>query len=185
MNNKQNDQKKAGCLAYVVGGMSFIPLIGVLFGIISIIWGFFIKNTKLKVVGVSGIAFTIIIYGALGYFGLVQKGGVYDELRGKLTKTQLTSAVQAIEFYKVQNGYYPESLEVLQKTLPDNSMVFLHDAAQVNAEDNLYYYKLIDKDLYHIRSYGRDGIINTADDILPSEIKNTGLVVDYQVLVGL
>ncbi|XOV77366.1 MAG: type II secretion system protein GspG [Aestuariibacter sp.] len=185
MENKQESAKEPGCLGYTIGGLSFIPLIGVLFGIIAIIWGFTIKHTKLKIVGVCGIAFTIILYSVVGYFGFVQEGGVYDDLRGELTKTQLTSAVQAIEFYKVQNGQYPESLELLQKSLPENSMVFLHDAAQVNAEGKLYYYKLIDESSYHIRSYGRDGIINTSDDILPSPIENVGLVADYHVTSGL
>jgi hypothetical protein len=185
MENKQENAKEAGCLGYVIGGMSFIPLIGVLFGIIAIIWGFVIKHTKLKIVGACGIAFTVLLYSALGYFAFVQEGGVYDELRGGLTKTQLTSAVQAIEFYKVQNGHYPESLEILQKSLPENSMVFLHDATQVNTDGKLYYYKLIDESSYHIRSYGRDGLINTADDILPAPIKNVGLVADYQISNGL
>ncbi|GLX84513.1 hypothetical protein tloyanaT_07650 [Thalassotalea loyana] len=183
-NNRTIAQPKdsAGCLAYVIGGMSFIPLIGVLFGIIAILWGFKAKHSKLKYVGTAGILFTVILYGSIGYFGFVQEDGVYDELRASMAKTQLTSAVQAIEFYKVQNGSYPESLEALQKSLPENSMVFLNDATQVNADEmKLYYYKVIDENSYHIRSYGRDGIINTADDVLPSPIENVGLVADYKV----
>ena len=175
-------RESAGCLAYVIGGMSFIPLIGVLFGIIAILWGFKAKHSKLKFVGTAGILFTVILYGSIGYFGFVQEDGVYDELRASMAKTQLTSAVQAIEFYKVQNGSYPESLEALQKSLPENSMVFLNDATQVNANEmKLYYYKVIDENSYHIRSYGRDGLINTADDVLPSPIENVGLVADYKV----
>ncbi|BDX05173.1 type II secretion system protein GspG [Planctobacterium marinum] len=185
MEDKNANTKDAGCLGYVIGGMSFIPLLGVLFGIIAIAWGFAIKHTKLKVVGACGIAFTVILYSVLGYIGLVQEGGIYDELRGELTKTQLTNVVQAIEFYKVQYGHYPESLEILQKSLPENSMVFLHDAAQVNAQGKLYYYKLIDTSSYHIRSYGRDSVLNTSDDILPSPIDNVGLVMDYSVQSGL
>lgn len=186
--NQTVEQQKdsAGCLAYVIGGMSFIPLIGVLFGIIAIVWGFKAKHSKLKYVGLAGILFTVILYGSLGYFGFVQEDGVYDELRASMAKTQLTSAVQAIEFYKVQNGNYPESLEVLQDSLPENSMVFLNDATQVNMDEmKLYYYKVINENSYHIRSYGRDGLINTADDILPDPIENIGLVSDYQVKSGL
>lgn len=186
--NRTIEQTKdsAGCLAYVIGGMSFIPLIGVLFGIIAIVWGFKVKHSKLKYVGSAGILFTVILYGSLGYFGFVQEDGVYDELRATMAKTQLTSAVQAIEFYKVQNGSYPESLEVLQKSLPENSMVFLNDSTQVNmGEVKLYYYEVINENSYHIRSYGRDGLINTADDILPNPIMNVGLVADYQVESGL
>jgi hypothetical protein len=35
---------------------------------------------------------------------------------------------------------------------------------------------------YHLRSYDRDGLINTQDDVLPSAIENVGLDVNYQVL---
>lgn len=184
--NVEPSRESTGCLGYVIGGMSFIPLIGVLFGIIAIIWGFKIKSAKLKYVGSAGILFTVFLYGSLGYFGFVQEDGVYDELRATMTKTQLTSAVQAIEFYKVQNGEYPGTLETLQNSLPENSMVFLHDSAQVNMDEaKLYYYKLINENSYHIRSYGRDGLINTEDDILPAAIENVGLVADYQVVSGL
>ncbi|PQJ55303.1 hypothetical protein BTO11_13190 [Psychrosphaera saromensis] len=187
-NNQEfkQSEKSIGCLGFAVCGLSFIPLIGVLFGIIAIVWGVTAKNLKLIIVGVAGILLTVVIYGSLGYFGFVQEGGVYDELRAKMAKTQLTSAVQSIEFYKIQNGKYPESLDVLQKSLPENSFVFLYDAAQVNMDQaRFYYYEIIDENSYHIRSYGRDGIINTADDILPAQIENVGLVADYQVVTGL
>lgn len=98
--------KPTGCLEYAIGGLSFIPLVGVLFGIIAILWGFKANNSKLKYAGTAGILFTVILYGSLGYFGFVQEDGAYDELRASLAKTQLTGAVQAIEFYKVQNGHY-------------------------------------------------------------------------------
>lgn len=180
MENTEENKKSAGCLAYVIGGMSFIPLVGVLFGIVAIIWGFAIKHTRLKIVGVAGIAFTIVLYSSLGYFGFVQEGGVYDDLRSKMAKSQLTIVVQSIELFKVQNGRYPKSLEELQKSLPENSMVFLHDPTQISVtEPKFYYYKLIDSEHYHIRSYGRDGVLNTTDDVLPGKIEKIGLVGDY------
>ena len=143
---------------------------------------FVVKNTKLPQVSATL---------ALDYDGFTEgdKAGV-AQMAGQLLKrgTATKSKAQldeAIEFYKVQNGHYPESLEILQKSLPENSMVFLHDATQVNTDGKLYYYKLINESSYHIRSYGRDGLINTTDDILPSPIKNVGLVADYQVSNGL
>ena len=179
----ESPHKPLGCLAYVVGGMSFIPLIGVLFGIITIIWGFIVKNTKLKLLGFAGIMSTIILYGVLGYMGFVQEDGVYDELRVSMAKAQLTGAVQAIELYRVQNGEYPDSLQTLQKSLPENSVVFLYDTTQVSLDETkYYYYKVINENAYHIRSYGRDGIINTQDDVLPAAIENVGLDVNYQIL---
>lgn len=181
--NIESSGKPLGCLAYTIGGMSFIPLIGVLFGIITIVWGFVAKNTKLKLVGLAGILLTVVLYGTIGYMGFVQEDGVYDELRVTMAKTQLTSAVQAIELYNVQNGEYPDSLQTLQKSLPENSVVFLFDSAQVSLDEmKYYYYKVINDHSYHIRSYGRDGIINTQDDVLPSTIENIGLDVNYQIL---
>ncbi|MBY6196853.1 hypothetical protein [Vibrio hangzhouensis] len=181
MENTQK-QQGPGCLGFVVGGMSFIPLIGVLFGIVAVIWGFKAKSTKLKVIGFAGIAFTFILYGTLGYFGFVQKGGVYDDLRSQLVKVQLTNSVQAIELYKVQHGRYPASLEVLQKSLPEGSLVSLYDAAQISISgEKWYFYTVIDENHYHIRSYGRDGLIATEDDILPTPIENIGLIADYQI----
>ncbi|MDO6525750.1 type II secretion system protein GspG [Motilimonas sp. 1_MG-2023] len=178
--NMNQQQKSPGCLGFVIGGMSFIPLIGVFFGIVAIVWGFAIKSTKLKIVGFAGILFTVVVYGALGYFGFVEKGGVYDDLRTSLAKSTLSSAVQAIEFYKVQHGHYPASLETLENSLPENSMVFLQDPSLVESSDSKYfYYVLINENEYHIRAYGRDGILNTNDDVLPEPIEKIGLVVNY------
>ena len=39
----------------------------------------------------------------------------------------LGSLVQSIEFYKVQHGAYPESLDALQASLPKGSFVFIVD----------------------------------------------------------
>ena len=170
-----------GCLGFVIGGLSFIPLVGVIFGIIAIVWGYSVKNTTLKVVGSLGIAFTIILYSSLGYFGFVQEDGVYDELRQEMAKSQMNSAIQAIEFYKVQNGIYPDSLNTLQESLPENSFVFLIDPTQVDASEGAYYfYELLNEQKYHIRALGRDGVFNTEDDVLPVPMDNIGLVVDYK-----
>lgn len=108
--------------------MSFILLIGVLFGLAAIVWGLITKKgggKKLALIGGGGIVFTGALYSALFYFGFVQCGGVYDDLRAKLSETTITSLVQATEFYKAQNGEYPESLEALRKSQPVNSMVFV------------------------------------------------------------
>jgi heme/copper-type cytochrome/quinol oxidase subunit 1 len=99
--------EKPGRFPYVLGGMSFIPMIGVIFGIIAIIWGLVTKKLggkRLAAIGAAGISFTIILYGALFYFGFMQRGGVYDDLRTKLAQTTINSLVQSIEFNKVQHG---------------------------------------------------------------------------------
>ncbi len=167
------EQEKLGIFPFVIGGVSFIPGVGVIFGIIAIIWGLVTKKVggkKLAVIGTCGIGFSVILYGALFYFGFVQRGGVYDDLRVQLSKNTITSLVQAIEFYKTQNGQYPESLEVLRKSLPENSMVFVHDPTQVQmgGEPRYYYYELEDQEHYYLLGVGPDEQPYTSDDVLPN-----------------
>jgi|SRR5208283_1405523 len=168
----EEEKQKLGGFPYVIGGLSFIPLIGVLFGIIAIIWGLVTKNLggkKLALIGTAGIVFTILLYSGLFYFGVMQRGGVYDALRVKLAESNLTQLVQAIEFYKTQNGQYPDSLKTLKESLPTNSMVFINDPTQITSkgESRYFYYELVDENHYYLLGVGPDGKPFTSDDILP------------------
>ena len=171
------EQEKLGTFPFVISGVSFIPLIGIVFGIIAIVWGLVTKKLggkKLAVIGACGIGFSIILYGSLFYFGVVQRGGVYDDLRTQLSRNIITSLVQAIEFHKTQNGQYPESLEILRKSLPENSMVFVYDPThvQMSSEPRYYHYELKDESHYYLLGVGSDARPYTADDVLPNiEIK--------------
>lgn len=162
---------RLGVFPFVLGGMSFMPLIGLPFGFIAILWGVFTRKAgggKLAIVGACGIATTIVLYSSLFFFGFVQRGGIYDDLRVKLSETTLTSTVQAIEFYRVQHGQYPVSLEVLQQSLPPGSMVFVIDPTNVDAGRSRYYhYELIDGEHYYLLGVGPDGQPFTDDDVLP------------------
>ncbi|MCY6380066.1 type II secretion system protein GspG [Hoeflea prorocentri] len=165
-------REKAGVLPYLIGGLSFIPLLGVVFGIIAIVWGVFTRHVagrKVAIIGACGIAFTVVIYSALFYFGFVQRGGVYDKLRSEAARAQLTSLVSAIEFYKLENGAYPATLIELAASLPDNSMVFVYDPTDISTGDNRrrFYYRVLENGKYHLRSVGLDGKLFTEDDILP------------------
>ncbi len=168
-----DDDEKLGAFPYVIAGVSFIPGIGIIFGIISIVWGLVTKKLggkKLAIIGASGIGFSIILYGALFYFGFAQRGGVYDDLRLRLSKNTITTLVQAIEFYKTQNGQYPESLEVLRNSLPQNSFVFIHDPTdvQIGGEPRNYHYELKNNNHYYLLGVGPDGLPYTSDDVLPN-----------------
>jgi hypothetical protein len=168
-----NEEKdKLGTFPFVIGGISFVPGIGILFGIIAIIWGLVTKKLggkKLAIIGACGIGFSVILYSSLFYFGFVQRGGVYDDLRAQMSENTITSLVQAIEFYKTQNGNYPESLEVLKNSLPENSMVFVHDPThvQMGGEPRYYHYELEGENHYYLLGVGPDEIPYTADDVVP------------------
>lgn len=171
------EEKKLGTFPVVLGGMSFIPLIGILFGIVCILWGIFTKKKggkKLAIVGGAGIFFTIIIYSAAFYFGVMQREGAYDDLRAKLGKTVINNLIPSIELYKIQNGKYPKSLEELSKSLPKNSMTFINDPSISNIKNkskNFYYELNSDGSGYYLLGVGADGVPFTKDDILP-EVKS-------------
>ena len=120
-------------------------------------------------IGAGGIAFTVVLCAVFFYVGFVQRGGFFDETRVKAAESTLTSLVQAIEFYKIQTGRYPGSLEELRKTFPQNFLVSVFDPTDVRMSGKLRYfhYELVDNDHYYLLGVGPDGQPFTDDDILP------------------
>jgi hypothetical protein len=180
----ENDHK-LGAFPYVIGGLSYIPLIGVVFGIIAIVWGALTKRKggkTLALVGAGGIGFTILVYGSLGYFS-IQRGGVFEKLRGQLAQAQLNQVVQSVEFYKIAHGTYPASLEELQKNNP-NTLTSIYDPMQKKSsgQSKYFYYERVGNDHYYLRGVGMDGQPFTADDIIPqvdaSSAGKLGLLLD-------
>ena len=72
-----------------------------------------------------------------------------------------------VEFYKLKNGSYPDSLEQVND---DNSQTSLYDPLQsggkVTTNNEFNYQKLGNH--YYLFSSGLDGIPNTKDDIYPT-----------------
>jgi hypothetical protein len=185
--SNENEQK-IGCLPYVLAGLSFIPLIGVIFGLIVIIIGFLkskVGGWKLIVLGILGISTTVLLYGTL-FHQASKDDGMFAGIHGQLSEKLLTDLVKNIEYYKIQNGKYPDSLIDLQPEDPSDisSAVFIYDSTKsFNLEDNdepkLFHYELInDQNNYYLFSSGKDGIPFTGDDIHPvvneSEQSNIG-----------
>jgi hypothetical protein len=166
--------------------MSFIPMIGVLFGLIALIWGLVTKRSggkKLALIGTAGICFTVILYSALFYFAFVQRGGVYDNLRTRAAQNNLNSLVPVIEFYKISHGEYPETLEVLKASLPKGSPNSLYvmdprifDGRMKNSED--FYYRKVDSDHYYLRAVAPDGKPFSAGALVPESGGKSGLLTD-------
>lgn len=163
---------RLGVFAYIIGAFSFIPGLGILFGIASVVWGAVTKKEggrTLLIMGASGIGLSMVLYSVLFYFAFVQRGGVYDGLRVQMAESSVTTLVQAIEFYKVQNGHYPDSLETLAKSLPRNTMVFVFDPSEpgFGRQPRYFYYELVDDSHYYLLGVGADGKPFTSDDVLP------------------
>jgi hypothetical protein len=166
-------QPKLGCLPYVMGGASFIPVLGVPLGIVSIVYGL-IKRKEgglpLAFLGVGGIVLTVVLYGTLFYKGFVEKGGVFDVLKSQLVQTQVTGVVKELEFYRLQNGKYPAALKALEKKDATN-LVFIYEPflSLGTKEVKPFAYELVDQGKhYYLFSRGPDGIEGTPDDIFPA-----------------
>jgi hypothetical protein len=177
--------KQVGWVAYVCGGLAFIPCLGVPFGLVAIVLGVMRKTRMLVILGISGIAFTFILYGGLFYFGMMQRGGMYDHLRAQMAVTMLNSTVKEIEYYKVEHGTYPKSLDDLADQ-EKNSFATSDDPTAMERggkmTDKFFYQLDPSGKFYYLRSVGPDGVPFTSDDILPSlppsETQNTGLRFD-------
>jgi hypothetical protein len=163
---------KLGALPFVIAGLSFIPLVGVPFGVVAIVWSIAtgkVRRLTLGLIGAGGILFTVVLYGGLFYFVMVQHGGVDDRLRAELARQQLYTLVQAVEFYNLQYGSYPETLTQLREALPKQSFVGIFDPTdfRLSGPPRNFYYERSGPDHYYLRGVGPDGTPFTADDILP------------------
>jgi hypothetical protein len=175
-------KQKVGCVAYAFGGASFIPLIGIVFGIVAIVWGILRRAYSLVILGFGGILFSVILYSALFYFGFHQRGGFYDKLCTQMAVTMLNSTVKEMEYYKLQHGYYPSHIQDLD-TKDSNKLSVIFDPTSIERKGttNKYFFYELDAAgaSYFLRSVGQDDIPFTSDDILPTiseeERKHTGL----------
>jgi hypothetical protein len=159
-----NEGKRLGAFPFVIAGLSFVPLLGVLFGLAAIVWGLIARRrggTKLALVGAAGIGFSILLYGGLYYFGFAQRGGLYDGLREKLAQDNLNALVQSVEFYKLGHGEYPDSLATLKASLPKGSVqsVYVIDPRILPGGKigQLFYYEKVGSDHYYLRGVAPDG----------------------------
>ena len=158
---------------YGRGWLGLVPLIGVFvgFGLVSL--GLFkYKDRKLVIIGIAAILFTVLIYGCLF---LYMNSDAARKQWSSVVPEQLNSLVKDIEFYKLQNGEYPDSLEQL---LPNNKLSLIYDPVSTKAfgKKKKYNYQRVNNH-YILFSSGVDKIAKTIDDIFPSiDTTKTGLI---------
>ena len=181
------DRTTLGAFPFVLAGASYIPLIGVIFGIVAIVWGLCTKRSggkKLALIGAGGISFTVILYGSLIYFGFVQRGGIYDELRSELAQNSLNALIPNIEFYRISYGHYPDSLVELEKSFPKGSAVSVTmiDPRSISLKGGspYFFYKKVDADHYYLRGVAPDGQPFSQGALVPQvpQSPNIGLLTD-------
>ena len=170
----QEIKKDSSRPPYGLGFLGLIPLVGFFVGIGLTLYGVIkYKDKKLIIIGIACMVFTVIVYSTLFYVGFKSDFGV-DLWKGH-AQMQLNSLVKHIEYYKLENGKYPDSLQQLNR---ENELIFIFDPTQsTKNRENVYYnYKNLG-DKYLLFSSGKDGIPNTEDDIFPeinSNYENIG-----------
>jgi type II secretion system (T2SS) protein G len=146
-------------IGYVFGGLAFIPLIGVIFGIVAIVIGAVKADKKPVLLGAGGIVFTVLLYGGLFYYGFVAKTGIYADMKIKLAAQVMANEAGQIALYKLRHGRLPRTLAELP-TGPDTPFM------RTDAWSNAFAYKPNDDGTFELRSAGPDGTYDTADDIV-------------------
>ena len=147
---------------WVFGGLSFIPLFGVLFGIVAIIIGA-VKRTRGQVyLGIGGILFSVLLYGGIFYFGFVANTGPFAALKVKEVPLLIRTDAGQIALYKAQHGKLPDTLADLGK--PSGTNLF-HTTDPWGTK--FKYTKLAD-DRFELTSAGPDREFGTSDDIKES-----------------
>lgn len=182
---EEENKSKHGTGAFVLSGISFIPLLGVIPGIICIINALISRkqnSKKLGLIGFSGVMVTVVIY------GVILPNIINSENFGKNFEphsiSAMTSLVRHIEYYKLQNNQYPSSIEELRKNLKEGEMVFTFDMSgpmSMGKEPREFYYEVInDGTNYLLFGIGQDATPFTTDDIHPlidtEKDKNIGWV---------
>ena len=177
-----NKLQKSGVAiaSLILGIISFVPLIGVLLGIIAIILGAIalvqVKKQNLGgkglakggiVLGILGIVFTVLIYSALFFFAFKSNKGPWVEQRVKAIQQMLIGNAGSLELYKKKHGKYPKILEQARK---EGFQIYPFDFS-----NKPFHYKVSeDGQAYELRSLGADGIYGTKDDIfLPQQLLNS------------
>lgn len=144
---------------YYWGLVGFIPNFGVIAGIILIVKGIQYNKIKLILIGVADILFTVFFWMVI--FPSLNSNGFKS-----FSQIRLNSLIKNVEFYKLQNGQYPDSLKQLLK---EDKFAPITDIIQVdkNRQDIYYNYERVGSK-YFLFSSGQDGIPNTKDDLYPA-----------------
>ena len=153
------ESKPKSALGWVFGGLSFIPAIGVFFGVITIIIGAKRKIRGQIFLGIAGILFTIIMYGSLYYFAVVAKTGPYVDLKIKIASQIVNTDAGKILLYKNQHGKLPTKLSDLGTPSETN---FFSTTDPWMTEIS---YTAKNDGTFELRSAGPDKVLDTADDI--------------------
>jgi hypothetical protein len=150
-----------------LGLLCLIPLIGAFIGLVFIILGISrFKDKWFTLIGVAGITFTVIIYSSLFY--AVEHTSIFKESNKLMSQNFLNDLVKEVEFYKLENGQYPDSLQQLKTK---DEFISIYDPIHSMGSENSVFGYERRENYYNLYSSGYDGIPNTEDDFYPEVSK--------------
>ncbi len=160
-------------LPYAIGGLSFAPFIGVIFGSVAIVWGLAVWKTtgkRLVVIGLVGMVFSVALQTGLYRFGFIGRDGIPTPARDALAQGALNALVPQLEAYKTKHGRYPKTLAALAKADDDHVLIYDPTFAPSSgqARRRFHYQPVKNGKAYYLLGVGADGLPYTADDILPN-----------------
>jgi hypothetical protein len=163
---------------YGRGWLGLIPLFGGVVGLGLIFLGIYkYKDRKLMIIGLAGLAFTVFVYGSMIYY--FQFSEQHRKDFSGFSQPYMNTLVKSVEFYKIENGVYPDSLEQIAAT--DKTVIITDPilSGKPIVNKRMFYYKKFGEK-YNLFSAGIDMIPYTKDDIFPStrffDSNKTGLI---------
>lgn len=154
------DQRKKDNPPYLLGLLCLIPVVGFIVGVLLIILGIIhYKDKWLVIIGTLGVCITLYIY--LWHIPDLTKDLNVEQGIEQASQYQLNNVVESIEYYKVINSVYPDSLVQLKNVTIQDPLA----SHNMNKNTAFNYIKVNNK--YKVFSSGKDGIAGTKDDLFP------------------
>ena len=172
-----------GWSAYALALSSFLPVLGIAGGAVSILYGLSKRKKggmKVAIIGFAGLIFTLLGGVSDFYVKMKRQAGVFDTQPVQKTKKRLNGLVRGLERYHEQNDRYPESLILIQEQ--SDTAVSILDPMDLRQPDENPRQLVYEQDpsgrSYRLYSAGADGVPGTQDDIFPGlppdELAGTG-----------
>lgn len=163
--SQESNQAKARRVA-PWGFLGLLPNFGVIAGLVLLYQGIVrLKSRLLIMIGLADILFTIVFWVAMRHW--VFNGPVFTRLDKQMSQGMLNTVFKSVEFYKLQHGHYPDSLQQVEDI---KGYVWITDPLSHKGTSpqggNFYYQKTGDR--YWLFSVGEDGQPFTADDMYPA-----------------
>jgi len=155
---------------YRIGLFCLIPVAGAVAGIIFIVDGISkYKDKWFIIMGFAGIVYNISI--AFILFSTLNLGNAFRAQFVGAAQVQLNGLMKDVEFYKIKNGVYPDSLVQVSQDDP-NAMIDDPLQSDGNSKNSTKYnYQRVGTH-YYLFSSGMDNIPDTRDDIYPQVAKS-------------